>query len=50
VAETLLREVNPTPGFASGLVLGFTAARGAGVKPKIAAAWSRLRRRDPFWE
>jgi triphosphatase len=50
VAETLLRELNASPGYASGLILGFTAARGAGVRPKIAAAWARFRRREPFWE
>jgi len=50
VAEALLRELNGSPGFAAGLVLGFTAARGAGVRPKIAAAWTRLRRREPYWE
>lgn len=49
VAETLLRELNANPGHAAGLVLGFTAARGAGIKPKIAAAWTRFRGRDPFW-
>jgi CHAD domain-containing protein len=50
VAETLLRELSANQGFAAGLVLGFTAARGAGVRPKITAAWQRFRRRDPFWE
>jgi triphosphatase len=50
VAETLLRELSASPGYGSGLVLGFTAARGAGVRPKIAAAWARFRRREPFWE
>ena len=49
VAETLLRDLNSTPGFAAGLVLGFTAGRGARSRPKIADAWVRLRRADPFW-
>ena len=49
VAATLLRELNSRPGHASGLVLGFTAARGSRARPKIAAAWTRFRRRDPFW-
>ncbi len=49
VAETLLRELNGKPGYAAGLVLGFTAARGGRARPKIAAAWARFRRRDPFW-
>ena len=49
VAEALLRDLNSTPGYAAGLVLGFTAARGARSRPKIADAWVRLRRADPFW-
>jgi triphosphatase len=49
VAEALLRDLNSTPGHAAGLVLGFTAARGARSRPKIADAWVRLRRVDPFW-
>jgi triphosphatase len=49
-AETLARELGGKPSYAAGLVLGFTAARGAGVKPKIVRAWTRFRRRDPFWE
>ena len=50
VAEALLRELNSNPGYASGMVLGFTAARGSRARPKIAAAWSRFRHRQPFWE
>jgi hypothetical protein len=50
LAEGLLRELSGSPGFAAGLVLGFTAARGAGVRPRIASAWARFRRREPFWE
>ena len=50
VATTLLREFSPRPSHAAGLVLGFTAARGAHVRPEIAHAWARCRRRDPFWE
>ena len=50
VAETLLRELSASPGYAAGLVLGFTAVRGSRARPKIAAAWSRFRRREPFWE
>ena len=49
VAEALLRELSGKPGYAAGLVLGFTAARGVRARPKIAAAWARFRRRDPFW-
>lgn len=50
VAEGLLRDLNGKPGYAAGLVLGFTAARGARSRQKIATAWSRFRRRDPFWD
>lgn len=49
VAEGLLRDLNGKPGYAAGLVLGFTAARGARSREKIATAWARFRRRDPFW-
>ena len=49
VAEALLRDLNGKTGYAAGLVLGFTAARGVRARPKIAAAWVRFRRRDPFW-
>jgi hypothetical protein len=45
----LLRNLNGKPNYAAGLVLGFTAARGVRARPKIAAAWDRFRRRDPFW-
>ena len=48
-AEALSRELSGKPGYAAGLVLGFTAARGAGIKPKIARSWAKFRRRDPFW-
>jgi triphosphatase len=50
VAEGLLRDLSAKPGYAAGLVLGFTAARGVRARPKITAAWARFRRRDPFWE
>lgn len=49
VAEALLRDLNGKPGYAAGLVLGFTAARGARSRQKIATAWARFRRREPFW-
>jgi triphosphatase len=48
-ADTLLRELTDKPGYAAGLVLGFTAARGAHSRSKIEDAWARFRRRDPFW-
>ncbi len=50
VAGALLREVGGKPGYGAGIVLGFTAARGARARPKIVAAWARFRRRDAFWE
>jgi triphosphatase len=49
-ADVLSRELSARPGFGAGLVLGFTAARGANVRPKIVRAWARFRRRAPFWE
>jgi CHAD domain-containing protein len=49
VAEALLRDLGAKPSFAAGLVLGFTAAQGARARPKIAAAWTRFRHREPFW-
>jgi CHAD domain-containing protein len=49
VAAGLLHALNGKPGYAAGLVLGFTAARGARSRQKIATAWARFRRRDPFW-
>jgi triphosphatase len=48
-AEVLLRDLSRAPGYAAGLVLGFTASRGARARPKIASAWARFRRREPFW-
>jgi triphosphatase len=50
VAEALLRDLNSNPGYAAGLVLGFTASRGAHSRRQISAAWARFRRRDPFWD
>jgi CHAD domain-containing protein len=50
VAEALLRDLSGNPGYAAGLVLGFTSARRARARPKIADAWARFRRGDPFWE
>jgi CHAD domain-containing protein len=50
VAAGLLHDLNGKPGYAAGLVLGFTASRGALSRQKITAAWARFRRRDPFWD
>ena len=48
-ADALMRDLSARPGHASGLVLGFTGARAAGIRPKILSSWKRLRRREPFW-
>ena len=50
VARTLVGELSDQPDFASGLMVGFTASRGAATRPRIAKAWTRLRRQHPFWE
>ncbi len=49
VVEALLATLDRANGQAAGLVLGFSAARAAGIRPKILAAWDRLQKRDPFW-
>lgn len=49
VAEALLNDLSRAPTHAAGLVLGFTAARGAKIRPKIASAWARFRKRGPSW-
>ena len=49
VAGALLRELNGKPGFPGGLVLGFAAARAAGIRPRIEEAWEKLRRQEGFW-
>jgi triphosphatase len=48
-AQILLHDLSGNPGYAAGLVLGFTAARGARSRTKIATAWARFRRREQFW-
>ncbi len=35
--------------YAVGAVRGYVAARGERARPKIAAAWSKLRKEQPFW-
>lgn len=53
VAETLLSELTGTSGrqaFASGLVLGFIAARSGRARERIARAWRDFHRLTPFWE
>jgi CHAD domain-containing protein len=53
VAETLLGELTGTSGrqaFASGLVLGFIAARSGRARERIARAWRDFHRLTPFWE
>ena len=49
VADGLLRDLDPRPNHAAGLILGFTAARGQDIRPKIATAWARLRGQPAFW-
>ena len=49
VAEALSRELGRSPGYAAGLVVGFTAARAAGIRPRIEASWERFRKREGFW-
>ena len=49
VAASLSREISARQPHAAGLLLGFTAARATGIRPKIDRAWDLFRRRDPFW-
>lgn len=49
VVVTLLTHLGRAPNHAAGLVLGFTAANAAGIRPKIAASWSRFRKCATFW-
>jgi CHAD domain-containing protein len=52
VAEQMLAALGGPTGrnaFASGIVLGYTAARATDIRPAIADAWKKLRGTDPFW-
>lgn len=50
VAEALLGQLAARPSHAAGIVLGFTAARGGRIRPRIQRAWARLADRTAFWE
>jgi CHAD domain-containing protein len=52
VADTLLTALGATSGgraHAAGLVRGFLAARAGGARSRIARAWHRFHRLEPFW-
>jgi triphosphatase len=52
VADGLLGELGATAGaraHAAGLVRGFLAARSGGARGRIARAWARFHRLEPFW-
>ena len=52
VADGLLGEIGAGAGgraHAAGLVRGFLAARGGGARGRIARAWARFHRLEPFW-
>jgi CHAD domain-containing protein len=52
VANTLLTELGATTGgraHAAGLVRGFLAARAGDARGRIARAWQRFHRLEPFW-
>jgi CHAD domain-containing protein len=51
VAAHLLGELGQAgSGFGGGLVQGYLAANAARARPRIARAWGRLARLEPFWE
>jgi triphosphatase len=50
VAEGLLAQLDGgRRGYAAGLVRGFLAAREARARKRLARAWARFRKLDPFW-
>jgi triphosphatase len=52
VADRLLAEIHATKGaraHAGGLVRGFLAARAGDARGRIARAWQRFGRLEPFW-
>lgn len=52
VADTLLTDLGATSGsraHAAGLVRGFLAARAGNARSRIARAWQRFHRLEPFW-
>ncbi len=52
VASALLEELGGPGGrfgYATGVVIGFMAARGAKLRPRIEAAFTKFRRQPPYW-
>jgi hypothetical protein len=52
VANTLLSDLGAAAGpraHAVGLVRGFLAARGGDARGRVARAWKRFHRLEPFW-
>jgi CHAD domain-containing protein len=49
VAAGLMAELGAERGHAGGVVRGFVAAQSAGARARIAQAWRRFHRLDPFW-
>lgn len=52
VASSLLTELGGPGGrhgYATGLILGFVAARGAEIRPKIQQHWKKTRKQPPPW-
>jgi CHAD domain-containing protein len=52
VASALLEELGGASGrfgYATGVVTGFMAARGARLRPKSVAAFTKFRRQPPYW-
>jgi len=51
VAAGLLGELSGgNHGFACGLILGFVGAHGGDMRGRIAEAWQKFHRQEPFWE
>jgi triphosphatase len=53
VAETLLADLGGNSGrlaFASGLIMGFAGAHGGRTRERIARAWQKFHRLEPFWD
>ncbi|HYZ21585.1 MAG TPA: CHAD domain-containing protein [Rhodopila sp.] len=52
VAATLLAQLGGPTGryaYAAGLITGFLAARAARMRPRVARAYEKFRRRPPYW-
>ncbi len=50
VAAGLMAELGAERSHAGGVVRGFVAAESAGARARIAQAWRRFHRLDPFWD